>query len=42
MIADKLPYVFWVVVVGCLTVATPVFGLLGLFGGLLIALKVRR
>lgn len=42
MIADNLPYVFLLVVVGCLTIATPVCGLLALFGGLMIALKVRR
>jgi hypothetical protein len=40
MIANALPYVFWLVLVGCLIVASPVFGVLALVSGLALAAKV--
>lgn len=42
MIVDFSPYVFWLVLVGCLTVASPVFGVLALASGLALASTVRR
>ncbi|MFD9893546.1 hypothetical protein ACFWY9_29735 [Amycolatopsis sp. NPDC059027] len=42
MIANILPYVFWLTLVSCLIVASPVLGGLALVGGLAVALKVGR